>query len=47
MTTKQLSVHQQYIKDKLPFVIRGGAKRIKAYRKWTDQYLIQCFGNKK
>ena len=33
---KQLTIHQQYIKDKIPFVIRGGAKKIKAYKKWTE-----------
>jgi len=40
-----MTTHQQYIKDKLPFVIRGGAKKIKAYNKWTDEYLIKAYGN--
>jgi len=41
-----MTTHQQYIKDKLPFVIRGGAKKIKAYNKWTDEYLIEAYGDK-
>ena len=44
--TKNLSIHQQYILKGLPFVIRGGAKKLKAYSKWTDSYLIKAFGNK-
>ena len=42
---KNLSVHQSYIAKKIPFVIRGGAKSIKAYSKWTDRYLSKVFGN--
>jgi len=40
-----ITTHQQYIKDKLPFVIRGGAKKLKAYNTWTDRYLIESYGN--
>jgi len=43
--TNTLSTHQQFIKDKQPFVIRGGAKKLKAYNKWTDQYLSKIYGN--
>lgn len=42
----ELSIHQEYISKKLPFIIRGGAKKIKAYSKWTDRYLINAFGDK-
>ena len=41
-----MTTHQQFIKDKLPFVIRGGAKKLDAYHKWTDKYLIEAYGNK-
>ncbi len=41
-----LSVHQRYMKEKLPFVIRGGAKKLKAYKIWTDEYLLKKIGDK-
>ena len=40
-----LSVHQRYLKEKLPFVIRGGAKNLKAYDIWTDEYLLNKIGD--
>jgi len=42
---RNLSKHQSYIAKKIPFVIRGGAKKLDAYSKWTDQYLSKAFGN--
>jgi len=34
------------IKNKIPFIIRGGAKDMKAYSLWTDDYLRKQIGNK-
>jgi len=45
LSGKNLSTHQTYIAKKIPFVIRGGAKELTAYSKWTDKYLSKAFGN--
>tara|TARA_Y100001963_G_scaffold155709_1_gene247563 strand:+ start:101 stop:892 length:792 start_codon:yes stop_codon:yes gene_type:complete len=42
---KKLSIYQQYILKGDPYVVRGGAKKLKAYSTWTDSYLIKAFGN--
>tara|TARA_R110000851_G_scaffold48314_1_gene116876 strand:+ start:2418 stop:3209 length:792 start_codon:yes stop_codon:yes gene_type:complete len=42
----KLTTHQLSIFKKLPFVIRGGARKLPAYSKWTDKYLTNAFGDK-
>jgi len=45
LSTKNLTTHQSYIAKKIPFVIRGGAKKLNAYSKWSDGYLSKAFGS--
>lgn len=42
---KKSHSYKYYIKNKLPFVIRGGAKKLLAFEKWTDKYLVEKIGD--